>query len=165
MPRYRENPFIVKLSMLCPGKSQKHQLTLYKGQVWREKSYLELCNRNAINIAYNRFALYAEDIMEQNGELYVPPVPMIFISEESSILWDSEMLQSFAALTNTKITFESGTRYEIQVGGNKCKPLHTEQCVPPHSYLPWYIWTKEGLKIQMEIDIRFFDIIFTFSIF
>ena len=101
MPRYRENPFIVKFSMLCPGKSQKHQLTLYKGQVWREKSYRELCNRNAINVEYDRFALYAEDIMEQNGELYVPPVPRIFISEESSILWDSEMLQSFAELTSS----------------------------------------------------------------
>ena len=51
MPRYRQNPHIIPFSMLCPGISQNskhHQLTLYKGQVLREKSYLELCNQNTL---------------------------------------------------------------------------------------------------------------------
>ena len=78
MPRYRENPLIIKSSMLCPGISpntKHHHLTLYKGQVWREKPYLELCDQNVLNIEYDPLALHPEDIMEKNGELSVPPVP------------------------------------------------------------------------------------------
>ena len=175
MPRYRENPLITPFSMLCPGISQNtkhHHLTLYKGQIWREESYLELCNHNVLNIVYG----LPNDIIEENGELYVPPVPGHgFISDSTQIPWDSEILQSFAELTNiTNITFHSFDTYEdsvedvtyqILVGSWVCYDLyHTEQCVPPYRYFPWYIWTKEGLKIQIK-NIRFFNIIFTFSIF
>ena len=50
--------------------------------------------------------MYLEDIMEQNGELSVPPVPgKLFREEWSQIAWDSEILQSFTELTNiTNIT-------------------------------------------------------------
>lgn len=173
MPRYRENPLIVKFSMLCPGISQNtkhHQLTLYKGQVWREKSYLDLCDHNVLNINYGWSANIDRDRwpIEQNGELYVPPVPGYgFISDRSQIPWDSEMLQSFAELTNiTNITFHryyqyrdsrKDVRFQLWVGSFVCEPYHYEQCVP-HKYYPWYIWTKEGLKIQIK-KIRFF---FTF---
>ena len=88
VPRYRENPFIVKLSMLCPGKSQKHQLTLYKGQVWREKSYLELCNHNMIDIVYDKSSFYDQsvELMQQNGKLFVPPLPGDgFINDQTRI--------------------------------------------------------------------------------
>ena len=60
MPRYRENRLIRPFSMLCPGISQNtkhHHLTLYKGQVWRSKSYLNLCDDNILKIAYHRFRL------------------------------------------------------------------------------------------------------------
>ena len=164
VPRYRENPLIVKFSLLCPGISQNtkhHQLTLYKGQVWREKSYLELCNHNVLNIVYSWSANYDSDInpIEQKGELYVPPVPGYgFISDSTQIPWDSEILQSFAELTNiTNMTFHyydtyedsrEDVTYQISVGSWVCSPYHYEQCVPPYIYYPWYIWTKEGLKIQ-----------------
>ena len=109
LARYRENPLIVKFSLLCPGISQNtkhHQLTLYKGQVWREKSYLDLCNHNVLNIIYD-WSVSGWPI-EQNGDLYVPPVPGYgFIYDFSQIPWDSEMLQSFAELTNiTNITYK-----------------------------------------------------------
>ena len=177
VPRYRENPLIVKFSLLCPGISQNtkhHQLTLYKGQVWREKSYLDLCNHNVLNIIYDWSA--SGWPIEQNGDLYVPPVPGYgFIFDFSQIPWDSEMLQSFAELTNiTNITFHyfysyedslEDVIYQIKVGSYVCVYLnHYEQCVPPYRYYPWYIWTKEGLKIQIK-KIRVFYIIFTFSIF
>ena len=170
MPRYRENPLIVKFSMLCPGISQNtkhHQLTLYKGQVWREKSYLELCNHNVLNILYDWTANHDGDRwpIEQNGELYVPPVPGFgFIDDYTLIPWDSEMLQSFAKLTHiTNMTFhyydtyedsQEDVTYQIKVGTFVCSVYHYEQCVPPSRYLPWYIWTKEGLKIQIR-NIRF----------
>ena len=164
MPRYRENPLIVKFSLLCPGISHNtkhHQLTLYKGQVWREKSYLELCNHNVLNIVYETDM--PNDIMEENGELYVPPVPGLgFIIDRSQIPWDSEIIQSFAELTNiTNMAFHSFDTYEdsredvtyqIRVGSYKCSDLfHYEQCVPPKRYYPWYIWTKGGLKIRIKI--------------
>ena len=177
MPRYRENPLIVKFTLLCPGISQNskhHQLTLYKGQVWREKSYLELCDENVLNVLYNSKS-GTEDNMQKNGELYVPPVPgHRFISDSTQIPWDSEILQSFAELTNiTNITFHSFDSYidsvenvthQISVGSWVCAVLHNEQCVPPYRYLPWYIWTKEGLKIQIK-NIRFLTLFSLFPYF
>ena len=166
MPRYRENPLIIKSSMLCPGISQNtkhHHLTLYKGQVWREKSYAELCNQNVLNVAYDPIAVLYGDIMEQNGELYVPPVPgKGFREDRTAIAGESEMLQSFAELTSiTSMTFHSFDAYEdsledvtyqIQVGSWMCSSVeHYEQCVPPNNYFPWYIWTKEGFKISNEV--------------
>ena len=164
MPRYRENPLIVKFSLLCPGISQNtkhHQLTLYKGQVWREKSYLELCNHNVLNILYGWTANFDRSPIEKNGELYVPP-GSAFISDHTQIAWDSEMLQSFAELTHiTTIPFHffdsirdsrEELTYQINVGSYTCQVYHYEQCVPPTKYLSWYIWTKEGLKIFFKIS-------------
>ena len=155
--------------MLCPGISQNtkhHHLTLYKGQVWEEKPYLELCNHNVLNIVYSWTANYGSDRwpIEQNGELHVPPVPSSrgFIRGDTQIPWDSEILQSFAKLTNiTSMTFQyfdsyedslEDVTYQLKVGSFMCLGVyHQEQCVPPVRYYPWYIWTKEGLKISNEI--------------
>ena len=181
MPIYRESPLIIKFSMLCPGISQNtkhHHLTLYKGQVWEEKPYPELCNHNVLDILYGwtaNYNIYKWPI-EQNGELYVPPVPGLgFIIDRSQIPWDSEMLQSFAELTNiTNMAFHSFDTYEdsredvtyqIRVGSYKCSDLfHYEQCVPPKRYYPWYIWTKGGLKIQIK-NIRFLTLFSLFPYF
>ena len=164
MSKYRENPNITPFSMLCPGISQNtklHHLTLYKGQVWGKKSYLELCNHNVLDILFDPTYVWPGDIMEQNGSLYVPPVPGSGFIQDGSIPWDSEILQSFTDLTNiTNITFQSFDSYEdsiedvtyqIQVGGWMCDGVeHFEQCVPPSGYFPWYIWTKEGFKIRIN---------------
>ena len=165
MPRYRENPLIIKFSMLCPGISQNtkhHPLTLYKGQVWEETPYTELCNHNVLYIVYDD----DEWPIEQNGELHVPPVPSkeLFVKGNSLIAWDSEILESFSELTEiTDITFHyfdiyddsmEDITYQIQVGSFMCTEYHHEQCVPPIKYIPWYIWTKEGFKIQIFRNIQ-----------
>ena len=154
--------------MLCPGISQNtklHHLTLYKGQVWEEKPYLELCNQNVLNILYSWSVNYDADWypIEQNGELHVPPVPSEkgFIKAESQIAWDSELLQSFAQLTNiTNITLHyfdpyedelENVTYQLVVGSWMCYPYHNEKCLPPTNHYPWYIWTKEGFQIQIRI--------------
>ena len=96
--------------------------------------------------------------IDQNGELSVPPVPgREFTRGVSMITWDSEILQSFAELTNitsmTLQSFDSSSdslgdfTYQIQVGSFNCRISHYEQCPPPTRYYPWYAWTKEGLKI------------------
>ena len=176
MPRYRENPLITPFSMLCPGISQNtkhHQLTLYKGQVLEETPYTELCNHNVLNIGYDWTANHGwsrtpdlDDYpIEQNGELHVPPVPSKwgFIRADSQIAWDSEILESFAKLTNiTNITFQYYDWYEdslenvtwqVEVDSNVCVNLdgNHEKCLPPTKHWPWYIWTKEGFKIQIKI--------------
>ena len=77
MPRYRENRLITPFSMLCAGISQNtrlHHLTVAKGHV-RGKSYHKICDNNILNIVFAPIALFADDIMEENGELYVPPTP------------------------------------------------------------------------------------------
>ena len=108
MPLYIENPLIIPFSMLCPGISQNtkhHHLTLYNGQVWEEKPYLELCNHNVLYILHDISANFNSvrwPIM-QNDELHVPPVPGVGFTLERTqgqIPWDSEILQSFAGLTN-----------------------------------------------------------------
>ena len=166
MPIYRENPLIIKFSMLCPGISQNtklHHLTLYKGQVWEEKPYLELCNHNVLNIVYSHSANWRGWPLEQNGELYIPPVPSVrgFVRDDTKIAWDSEMLQSFAELTDTtSFTFHyfdnyedslENVTYQILVGSYKCYTYHQEKCLPPTRHYPWYIWTKECFKIQIRI--------------
>ena len=172
MPRYREHPLIVKFAMLCPGISQNtkhHQLTLYKGQVWREKSYLELCNHNVLNIAYDPYDPISTEntTIEENGELYVPPLPGGgFINDSSMIPSDSEIIQSFAELTNiTNITFHSfdsykdfleDITYQIMVGNSiRNAFLHNEQSVPPNSYDQFFIWTKEDFEMLINKIIRF----------
>ena len=160
VPKYRENPLIKPFSLLCPGISQNskhHQLTLYKGQVWGEKSYLELCNHNRVNIVYFQKANSVDTAiwpMEINNELYVPPVPgRGFITDQTNIPWDSEILQSFAQMTNITFNLESTkhhkyNKYQLIIGCLKCYGiLHHRQCAPPYRYYPWYIWTKEGFKI------------------
>ena len=165
MPRYRENPFIVKFSMLCPGKSQKHQLTLYKGQVWRETSYLELCNHNVLNIAHvfdrNIHPLHLGDMIV-GSHFSVPPVPGYgFKLDSTQIPWDSEILQSFVELTRIKYIITNEYEYEelyyfrytyqLLVGSYPCdsRVFDHVQCLHPNKYEPWYIWTKEGLEIQI----------------
>ena len=175
VPRYRENPLIIPFSMLCPGISQNtklHHLTLYKGQVWGEKSYLELCNHNRLNVVYGRSANGWDWPFEQNGELFAPPIPgKGFTRDATQIPWDGEIMQSFTELTNiTSMTFQSiafyedsleDVRYQIKVGSYVSVNLdgNHEQCVPPYTYYPYYIWTKEGLKILI-IVFRFKNIDF-----
>ena len=161
LPRHRENSPFMEVSMLCPGISQNtklHHLTLYKGQVWKEKSYPELCNQNVLHIAYSWSTNFASSF-EKNGELHVPPVPSEpgFINDDSQIPWDSEILESFAQLTDmTNITFhyiKEDVTSQIQVGSFGCGIRYSVmvQCAPPTRYTPWYIWTKEGFKIKVKM--------------
>ena len=196
VPKYREISLITPFSMLCAGISQNfdhHQLTLYKGQVWGGKSYSELCDNNILSIVYHpdtidffeidgigdgdgimgRNALN-RDKMEQNGELYVPPVPgkaftdgrangLLISDRYTQLPWESEILQSFAGLTKvTYITLKKwdskkdhsleGVEYQIKVGNWRCtdKTAHHEQCASLKQYNAWYLWTKESFKIQKE---------------
>ena len=166
MPNYRENSLSMPFTMLCPGISlnpKHHQLTLYKGQVWREKSYVELCNHNILNIVYTLTVSLDSPTsvpIEQNGELYEPPVLSHgFINQLTRIPWDNEILQSFSKLTNiTTMTFHSlgsDVTYQIEVGPWSCNTIyHHKQCAPPISYNPRYIWTKVSFKVQICL-IRF----------
>ena len=173
VPRYRANPHIIPFSMLCPGVSQNikhHHLTLYKGQVIREKSYPELCDENILNILFRKAKkgteLYKLEKIEQNGELYVPPTPGIgFKIGDTKIPYNSEILQSFAELNRiTDLSFhirdvsldyslsKVNKTYQIEISSLQCNPDYHMQCDPPHSHLPWYIWTKEGLKIEIPLE-------------
>ena len=146
--------------MLCPGISQNtklHHLTLYKGQVWKEKSYSSLCNHNVI--LYNYIYIGAdENFIDNDGDLIVPPMPGFgFTQDISRIPWDSEILQSFAELTDsTDIIFRTSDSYDvtpqIQVGRYLClrNRNHFVHCVPATTYEHKYIWTKEGFKIQIK---------------
>ena len=173
MPRYRENTPFMEVRMLCPGISQNtklHHLTVYKGQIWREKPYPELCNHNGpVIIRYTPTANRRDYPLEQNGELYVPPVPSIlFINNGDMVAWDSEILQSFAQLTDiTNINFypwKKRVENQISVGSLECESRFSRQCAPPTRYYPWYFWTKAGFKIKVK-KIRFKHIILIISIF
>ena len=163
VPRYIENPLIIKSSMLCPGISQitkRHHLTLYKGQVWRKKPYLELCDHNVFSVAYDP---YWEEETAINGELNFDPyaVQWGFFLDWPRLPDYSEMIHSFAEMTNiTSIIFHpfdgalesldaNGVDYHIVATANMCDRLvlHKEWCTPHHTYFPLYSFTKEGLKI------------------
>ena len=109
--------------------------------------------------------------MELHGEIFLPPIPgRRFTEDWSQIPWDSELLQSFAEVANiTKITFQyydsmvdflEDFTYQLKLGGWRCERHmgHPEQCVPPHTYSPWYIWTKVGFEIKKSSvnDFHFF---------
>ena len=107
--------------------------------------------------------------MEQNGALYVPPVPGDrFIKDKTMIPYDSEILQSFAELTNiTNMTFHSfdsngdsrqDVTYQLLVGSFKCHMqdagrMPNDQCVHSLQYYTNYIWTKEGFNTNKIIQI------------
>ena len=150
--------------MFCPGISQNsklHHLTLYKGQVWTVKSYLELCNHNVLNVVYGPYANFKLPV-EKNGKLHVPPVPGLgFIRDNTMIPWDSEILRSFAEITDIiNITFlfldeygdsALGVTYQVAVGSFKCQHKGKDNlCLPPNSHAPYYIWTKEGFQIKIN---------------
>ena len=136
--------------MVCAGKSQNskhHHLNLYKGQVWSEKSYFELCNRNILSVEYYDSANFPREYMH-NGELSIPQEIFWWMYAATDIgdlmrvtTWDIELLDSFAQLTN--ITFfefeppESSTQlktYHLGIGSTLCFGYLYTKCVPPHSY-------------------------------
>ena len=104
--------------------------------------------------------------MEKNGELSVPPVPgKGFRDGLTQTAWDSEILQSFTELNNiTSMTFHDASKDDnyydfrrenitdpgIYVGRNLISFRNSKKfennMLPPHSYSPWYTWTKEGLN-------------------
>ena len=106
--------------MLCPGISQNtkhHHLTLYKGRVWGEKSYHELCDNNILSIKYAEENQYTqgksspeEYIMPYLEEFIVPSVPGVgFILDQTQITYTSEILQSFTKMNQiTSIAYFSG---------------------------------------------------------
>ena len=69
---------------------------------------------------------------------------------------NNEVLQSFAKINHITdfsvhpYISKADVTYQIQVGSWQCVPHYHMQCVPPISYLPWYIWTKEGFKINKK---------------
>ena len=111
------------------------------------------------------------DIIEQNGELYIPPIPgraftngrangMGFNDRYTQLPLESEILHSFAGLTKvTYITLQKwdsekdlsleGVAYQVKVGNWRCtdRTSHNEQCASLKQYKAWYIWTMEGFKI------------------
>ena len=113
-----------------------------------------------IDIVYDEssFFLQSVELMQQNGKLFVPPLPGDgFINDQTRIPYDSEILQSFSELTHiTHITFHPTmshvldyVTYQIDVSPLTCEnDNHHVQCVVPYRYIPWYIWTKEGFKIK-----------------
>ena len=169
-PKYRDNSKITPFTMLCPGISQNtehHQLTLYKGHVWRQKSYHELCNNNVLHILVDPDRLYYGDKIAKRFEFIVPPTPGngFRLGFYPYIPWDSEILQSFAEMTDiTSISFHPFSdqenienmidyedfKYQIHIGRYFCFVGHQYMCLPPHSYYSNYIWTKESFKIQIK---------------
>ena len=176
VPRYRENPFIIKSRLLCPGISQNtkhHHLTLYNGQVPKEKPFLEFCNQNFIT-----FMVIPDETMEDEwwwdeirntNKLYeIPDIEnpgwRTFHQGRPAIAFDIEILESLARLTNittiANITTAANTdilksdqQFLISVGPYACNVeniAHNEMCHPPYKHFPFYIWTKEGFKIQIN---------------
>ena len=141
-----------------------HHLTLYRGQVWGSKTYHDLCNNNVLYVLSesNDVGLRSQnniEKIEENGQLYVSPVPgWGFIHKASMIPWHSEILQSFAELTNSaqNMLFTTTTTDRTQVSikvGQLIKYLndldyHDLQSLPPNNYFREYIWTKEGFKLN-----------------
>ena len=137
---------------------------MYKGQVWMEKSYVELCNQNILSILYDP---YIDEVtrkypqtLEMTNDLNVPPAPGHgFIFDDTQIPYDSEILQSFAELT--KATFLMITSlndygenanedlWQVLVGSYQyhVKDSIHEQDLSPTNYYSWYIWTKDGIRI------------------
>ena len=158
MPRYQGNPLITEFSMLCPGISQNskhHHLTSYKGHVWRENSYLEICNHNILNITHDVSSNFQSSYMN-NGQLILPPSHIWywyghFEDRFLNGVYDMEILDSFSQVTHsTFIIWQTVSSldldgldwnelpnseiYHLAIGGLVCVSRIANQCVPPHSY-------------------------------
>ena len=168
IPRYRENPLIIPFRMFCAGVSQiakHHHLTLYKGQVWRTKSYFDLCNNNILHIAFDTFYDKNADMVElNNGQLYVPQSPWWgFLEGRTSIPHNGEIFRSLLDFCHiTHFTFKYVPMkanpnfyedFDLLIGPLQCNDFvmnqrsdshlgHSINCLPPHSYNAWYLFTK-----------------------
>ena len=149
--------------MLCPGISHNtkhHHLTLHKGQEWRGKPFLGLCNHNELNILIDLYTNYYTEPL-RNGKLYLPTDYNGFKNDKTQIPYDTEILQSFFELTNTTTyTFQTwgegndgfmkdGKKKQLIVAYFQCFTDHASHCPPAVRYIPSYIWTKEGFDIQI----------------
>ena len=167
VPRYRDNPLGIPFSMFCAGisqNSQLHHLTLYKGQVVTENSYPELCDDNFINIAYDTWYDQNDDMVPlDDGTLYIPPSPGEgFKKDKTNIAHNGEIFQSFLDLCRiTQYTFKHNPNSflngesQLLVGPFQCNDFqehhgHFIKCLPPHSHAAWYLFTKEGFKINFD---------------
>ena len=169
MPRYRENPLVIPFSMFCAGisrNSEHHHLTLSKGQVRTDKSYLELCDNNFIKIAYDTFYDHGYDMaIQADDTLYIPPPPGTgFLLGKTNIAHNGEIFQSFLDLCRiTQYTFKHNPlafqigEAQLLVGPFQCNDYYIKKkgyfinCLPPHSHAAWYLFTKEGFKISENI--------------
>ena len=175
MPRYRENPLVIPFSMFCAGisrNSEHHHLTLSNGQVMTDKSYLELCDNNFINIAYDTwYDIHYDMVPQDDGTLYIPPSPGIgFNGFRANIAHNGEIFQSFLDLCRISLysynhasvygSYDKINSYlQLLVGPFQCndyqnfkwKNLEQYICLPPNSHAAWYLFTKEGFKINENI--------------
>ena len=176
VPRNRD-PLGIPFSLFCAGisrNSQHHHLTLSKGQVVTEKSYPELCDDNFINIAYDTWFDQDYDMVPMDNDLVNPPSEMGihpspgrgFLEDRTNIAHNGEIFQSFVDLCRIgQFTFKHGpgTTFligasQLLVGPFQCNDFqehygHFIKCLPPHSHAAWYLFTKEGFKINKNVFI------------
>ena len=148
-----------------------HHLTLYKGQVWGSETYHDLCQNNILYVTSHEVVEglglrgQSNEKIEQNNQLYVSHVPGWGFSHDASMtVMHSEILQSFAELTNSADNmyltdhYTNNHKVSIYVGQFKFmfngqlqmldQLYHEMQSLPPNLYFREYIWTKEGFKLN-----------------
>ena len=107
-------------------------------------------------------------VIQPDWTLDIPPSPGIgFINDRTSIAHNGEIFQSFLDLCritqytfkHNPLSFKNGEA-QLLVGPFQCNDFqehhgHFIKCLPPHSHAAWYLFTKEGFKLNKTEKIRF----------
>ena len=121
-------------------------------------SFQQICDKKAINIEYPDNPYVFEEQLE-NKELperpNEDPGPNVRMQDYRSTdtVGDTELISTFIERSKiTDITWTNRYFGDLSIGSQIYKDISSNgyQCVPPHKYEPWYIWTvpqQQGLAM------------------
>ena len=157
----------IKFSLMCPGISLStltHDLTLHG-----RKSFEQICNQLTTTIEYDDHPKYSDVEVSDNklvrrsydneqysvenpysaNQVYMPSIEMT-----TDLVGDTEMISTFIDKYKLNVNWihwldNANLTEDIAVSPFDCSTIsHRYQCIPPHSHVPWYIWTRYPQEIS-----------------
>ena len=168
-----KNKMVIKFTLMCPGISMS---TLTPGlSLHGSQSFEEICNQLTTTIEYfthpgysdvevsdNKLVRRSNDNGQysENGNwysvqrTYIPSIDM-----RTDLVGDTEMISTFIDRYKLNVNWihyfdNVNLTEDISVGPYLCNSgkfsysRHKSQCVPPHKYIPRYIWTRYPQEIS-----------------
>ena len=165
------NKMVTKFTLMCPGISMS---TLTPGlSLHGSQSFKEICNQLTTTIEYDDDPGYSDVEVSDNKlvrkpidngqyskenpyskrQVYMPDIEM-----RTDLVGDTEMISTFIDKYKLNVNWihwlDNANRTEdirvcpFDCNSGKIYSRRDTQCVPPHTHVPWYIWTRYPQEIS-----------------